>query len=371
MRDLLLKTTALAREVLASVRAQRAVSGMMGAVGFLVCFVVLATTGQSAATRSSVLATIDDLSTTLVVVTDDSGSGALDPGMVAVIDSYSQTQWAFGLGEVLDAKNADLSGRTFGVPLRAVVGELPAAIAPVDGRSPSRPNEAWVGQSAFAELGMASAAGTVTANGAFYGVVGTFSAPGPMANLESTILVPTGSQAIDSVRYIYANAENSASAEALAASITQLLPEASREMITVELGTGALVLKDALSARLDRGAQTMLALVLGVGAVLSVVVTHVMVATRRRDIGRRRALGATRSNLVALVLMQNVVCTTIGGLAGCAAGLVAVWSMTRAVPSGQFTAAVLGLSLVSALVGCVVPAVRAAHLEPVRILRVP
>jgi putative ABC transport system permease protein len=107
----------------------------------------------------------------------------------------------------------------------------------------------------------------------------------------------------------------------------------------------------------------------GLYGVLSYAVTR-----RRREIGVRLALGASRSDVVRLVVGHGLALTGIG----LALGLVAAWAVTRAVSSllygvqptdlVTFTI-VVGLLTAVAVAACGVPAMRAARLDPMNVLR--
>jgi ABC-type antimicrobial peptide transport system permease subunit len=98
------------------------------------------------------------------------------------------------------------------------------------------------------------------------------------------------------------------------------------------------------------------------------------VARRRSEIGVRVALGATRGRIVVLILRETLILVAIG--VGVGLGL-AVWSAHAAeallyglTPSDPWTLAtgVLALTAVAALAS-VVPALRAARLDPTMALR--
>jgi putative ABC transport system permease protein len=98
------------------------------------------------------------------------------------------------------------------------------------------------------------------------------------------------------------------------------------------------------------------------------------VSQRRRELGVRAALGASRGRLVALVLREGLAVTTVG----VAIGLGAAAGLTRLMQSQLFGVTPLDLpSFVlagSALIGvailaCVVPAIRAAAIAPAEALR--
>lgn len=120
------------------------------------------------------------------------------------------------------------------------------------------------------------------------------------------------------------------------------------------------------------GAFAALALLLasvGLYGVLSYAVTQ-----RSREIGVRIALGATRSDVMRLVLGRGAMLTGLGLVAGG----VGAWATTRAMRSllygvgptdpATFTAVVVTLMSVG-LIACLVPAVRATRMNPLTVLR--
>jgi ABC-type antimicrobial peptide transport system permease subunit len=99
-----------------------------------------------------------------------------------------------------------------------------------------------------------------------------------------------------------------------------------------------------------------------------------MVARRQREIGVRSALGATRANIVALVVREGM---TVA-VAGLAVGLVIAAALTRLMQAAlygiqpldpvSFATAPAALVVV-ALIACAIPARRAAAIDPADALR--
>jgi putative ABC transport system permease protein len=99
-----------------------------------------------------------------------------------------------------------------------------------------------------------------------------------------------------------------------------------------------------------------------------------MVAERTREMGVRSALGATRANIVALVVRQGLTLTALGiiiGLAGAVAASFLITTLLFGVsPLDPITyIAVLVLLLAVSTIACSVPAWRAAHVDPIIALR--
>jgi len=112
-------------------------------------------------------------------------------------------------------------------------------------------------------------------------------------------------------------------------------------------------------------------------AVAGVGIMNVMlvaVSERRREIGLLKALGAGTPQILAVFIAEAAVLSTAGGLAGLAVGTAAVAAFVRIYPSFPAVAPAwaVGASLLTSLVvGIffgVVPARRAARLDPVTAL---
>ena len=111
-----------------------------------------------------------------------------------------------------------------------------------------------------------------------------------------------------------------------------------------------------------------------VGGIGVMAVMMVSVTARTREIGVRKALGATRTDILLQFLIEAATLTGIGGAIGVLVGLLAgrgvtmLMSIKADVPVG-LTAIALAVSIGIGLVFGVVPARRAARLDPIEALR--
>ena len=111
-----------------------------------------------------------------------------------------------------------------------------------------------------------------------------------------------------------------------------------------------------------------------VGGVGVVAIMMISVTERTREIGVRKALGATRATILWQFLVEAATLTSIGAAIGLAIGSLIAWGVRAATP---VPAAVPGEAVLLALAGAVItgvifgmlPAMRASRLDPVEALR--
>ena len=137
---------------------------------------------------------------------------------------------------------------------------------------------------------------------------------------------------------------------------------------------------DALAAR-AAASRALTALFVGLGAVALLVggvgIANVMVISvleRRAEIGLRRALGARRGHVTAQFLAEALLLSSLGGLAGTAAGAAvtagyATWRGWPPVVPPAVLAGALASALVIGAAAGLWPALRAARLAPTEALR--
>jgi putative ABC transport system permease protein len=112
-----------------------------------------------------------------------------------------------------------------------------------------------------------------------------------------------------------------------------------------------------------------------VGGVGVVAIMMISVTERTREIGVRKALGATRAAILWQFLVEAVTLTSIGASVGLLLGIltaVGIRTAWPAIPAATPVWAIIAALVASAFTGVIfgiLPAIRAAKLDPVAALR--
>jgi len=96
-----------------------------------------------------------------------------------------------------------------------------------------------------------------------------------------------------------------------------------------------------------------------------------LVLMRRRDFGRRRALGATRTMIVMLLSAQVAVISLVGALIGVTAGVAVLFIAGDPLPTVDYMVAVGAAFATTTTFAASLPALWAANRDPLTELRVP
>ena len=128
------------------------------------------------------------------------------------------------------------------------------------------------------------------------------------------------------------------------------------------------------------GAMTLVLLAIAsislvVGGIGIMNIMLVSVRERTREIGVRRAVGATQGDILWQFLLESLMISTLGGALGLGLGAAIIYTVRAYVPevpvalSPWIAMVAFGSSFVTGVVSGVVPARRAARLDPVEALR--
>ena len=114
------------------------------------------------------------------------------------------------------------------------------------------------------------------------------------------------------------------------------------------------------------------AISLVVGGIGIMNIMLVAVSERTKEIGLRKALGATPNNILIQFLIESAVISTVGGLIGIALGVLGALAITPFFPATPAMSSIIlafAVSLATGIIFGVYPARKAAKLSPIEALR--
>lgn len=330
-----------------------------------VCAAILSTTGQTVQAEQQVLGQIDAAGTRSIVISDAQGTAGMTDQSVERLSRISGVEWVIGLGPAFDVRPVANPG-SGPVAVRTVHGDLPAQI----GATLPPVGRAIAGTEAIQTLGFTTPYGGVSGEHGDLAVSGTFEASDPLAFLDRSILTAPAAtdNAVRTIQILVADSR--LVAQTAEATLLVLAPQ-DPSSVAVETSETLASVRAAVQGELGRYGRQLVTLVLTAGLVLTALNVYGTVTSRRRDFGRRRALGASRPTIIGLIAAQTTITAIFGAALGTAITSFVLIATTGNPPDPRFAIAITALATIAALIAAIPPALVAAYRDPVRILRVP
>lgn len=357
----------LVAEAIRSARSQPVVSMVAVLMVVGLCVTVLQTTGRAVGAQQSILTTIDSAGTRSIVVQADPTAG-LTSDLLTAMDTVTGVSWSAALGPVADASNAAIIGGAR-VPIRTIWS---SDLSRVSGDRPPPYLGAWGTPEAMRALGLLDGAGEVVDSaGVSHAVVGAVAGYEPLDFLQPVLFEPDEPETPGDVTLIVVVASSPAAVAPVAEAVRSLLPVDDPTQVSITTSEDLAAVRGLVDGQLDEyGGGVVVASFLSISGLLAAVL-YGTVLLRRKDFGRRRALGASQRFIVALLTLQTTLLGLLGSLIGCAVSLVSLTASQDPLPSPSFFVAVGVLATAVSTVSALAPAVAAARREPLHELRVP
>ena len=365
-----LKYGDIAAEAWSMTISQKVASALTAVVVGAMCLAVLLTAGRTNASQQEILKTIESQANRAIVVrVEPQADVSLDA--VNALSGIRELEWVGAFGGVQDVHNPQI-GTSLKVGSRTVITQGPSAAA-MKGFA-AQPDLALTTPQGAQTLGLIDGAGYVTGVEADTTVARAMPLPDFLQWLDPIVLIPVPNEKpyLDlPAAIIVAVPTAPEHVPAVSATIKALLAPAEADAITIETPEQLNALRSLVEEQLTGVHRS---LVIGMFAVLVVLVSALLyglVMIRRKDYGRRRALGATRSLIVGLIVMNTALVAVAGAVGGSTAALGVLYFTQGPLPAPAFVATTIILAVGAALAGSVVPGLVASHRDPLTELRVP
>jgi putative ABC transport system permease protein len=362
-----MRRRALVGEAGAFAASRKIPTVIVGLLAAVICVLGSATAGRTVQAAGRIQATLNGAGSRYLEVDSTVGPGLLPSNVVESVTGLSHVEVGLGVATAIDV----WSGRRGGgdtVPAWGVEGGLTKAVKLVAGRWPG-PGEAIVSASQVSRLGLDGPAGFLARTGEEYPIVGFYKPTGPFKDFGEGALIGHG-PGMDGASRLMVLADSSVAASWVEEQTMGIIAASGSQNLEITSPVTLASLQSKLSSGFNQYAGGVFALILalGVGIIAIVVLTDVLML--RSDLGRRRALGATRGTIAALVTGRTLIPTIIGALTGSVVAVI-VGHTTGTYPGTKFTLAVAVLCLLAGIVASLPPAAIAMAQDPVKALRTP
>lgn len=362
-------TRALLREAIASAWSSRVTSIVTIVMIAGMCAAVLLTTGRTVGAEQAVISSIDSAGTRSIVIRAEADAG-LQANVLDRIANLDGIEWAGAFGPAVDATNA-LNQDGARVPVRLAYGDrftefdIPPGVA-VPGST------VWGSPLALDLLGLSDEVGSVvTTSGLDYAVAGSLTTPDYLRFLEPLAVAPQTEQPDASLSVLVVIAARPDLVAPVSQALLSVLAVDDPTKVTLSTSENIATLRALIEGQLGSFGRELVLAIFALTGVLVAAILSGLTALRRKDFGRRRALGASQKLIVSLLLTQMAVLAIVGATLGTAGALLALTFVDDPLPGMPFTVAVAVLAITVGLVAALAPALAAATRDPIRELRVP
>ncbi|AXH37565.1 lipoprotein ABC transporter permease (plasmid) [Humibacter sp. BT305] len=330
------------------------------------CATVLLTTGRTVGAEQAVLTSIDSAGTRSIVVRAEDGSG-LDSTVLDRLANVDGIEWIGAFGAATDTQNAAFPGGQK-VAVRDLWVENSTWLSFPTGAEPG----VYGSDAALDTLGAPDATGAVRAvDGTTYSILGRATPPDFLNFLEPFAVVPRDRAASGPVSVLVVVAQRPDLVTPLSQTVQSVLAVPDPTKVQVSTSENLATLRALVQGQLGSYGRSLVLVVFGVTAVLVAAILYGLVMLRRKDFGRRRALGASRGLIISLLLFQTAIVSAVGALLGNVTAALGLVVSGDPLPAWDFFAAVSLLAIVVSVAAAALPAIAAARRDPLTELRVP
>lgn len=370
MRKWSQRMIAVAVEALSTARSQPVTSVVTVLMVAGMVATVLLTTGRTVGAEQAVIATIDEAGTRSIIVRTDSDAG-LTAEVLDRLQGVDGIEWAAAFGAARDVTNAVVADGT----------RVPSRLMWTDDTSPfGIPNTqaledgtAWASRLALQRLGLIDPVGGVTSDlGVSYSIGGEALVPENLRFLEPVVVIPqTSTSRTSEVAVLVVVAETPDLVVPVSDLVQSVLGVTDPTKVKITTSEALANLRAIVEGQLGSFGRSLVIVIFALTAVLVAAILYGLVMLRRKDFGRRRALGASQRLIVGLLLAQTAALSIVGAVLGSLGAAIGLGVSHDPLPELEYFVAVAFLAVLVGTVAALVPAIAASRRDPLTELRVP
>ncbi|MFK4481333.1 FtsX-like permease family protein [Curtobacterium sp. AB7] len=327
-------------------------------------------TAQSSSLATSVLAELASVEARTITV-----QGALEDQLpsstLAVLDGVDGVESAVASGPATDVTNRAIPGGA-AVPSRRIWTCNWSQLGLPEPPRGDADASAFASKDAVALLGIGSLPATVVnGSGSTNTVVGHLDPSRAAASGLTGLVVPTPDSRPGNVTRIVVVARSAEHVASLARVMRAALPSDPSPTVRIRTSDTVAQLSSFIGIQLDSFSRSLiLSAIVGSGMLVAIVQAG-LVLLQRKDFGRRRALGASRLMIIALIAGHTLAASATGAALGGIMTIIGLRFSELSVPPGELALAFAAI-LVTVTVGlALIPAAVASNLDPASEMRSP
>lgn len=345
-------------------------TALVASLGGAVVVAVLMTVGRTVVLEQSIQARIETPEGRSIVIVDTGREGLVRPEIVSALTRMVSVERVVAFSAPSDGVNYHLGVGSNPIPVWGVSGDIRDVAELRSGRLPG-PGEALVSETALAEVGLSGPVGAlVLSYGHELPVVGTYDARSPF-NETAAGAVWSLPEDRDDLARLQIVAGSVRQIDQITVAAVGLFDRASAGDLRVERAAELAEFQRLLAGDISRFGRELVAGVVVGGMLVVALVVLAEVLSRRKDLGRQRALGARRSTVILLLAARTGAAAGIGTIVGLTIGLSYLAFRAGELPRPSFSAGLVVLAILSPALASVAPAWWAAQRDPALELRKP
>lgn len=377
--------TALAEGAEAIVRrpTRSVLTALSVSVGVIACVATLGLAGNGA---QAVSVRFDEFAARSVILEGWDNTGTPDTAELERLARLPGVEGAASYAPLTDAPTIALHPMGEAEPVEAVVMSGPSGQAAMQasvtegrwwdtGHTQRCDDVVVVGEAVAARFGLGEASlnSTVWLDGRPFLLLGVVSSPITEPAISSQVIIPRGPKCEAPGMEVGAPtmriSTTPGAAHAIAAAAPLVLSTTDPTGITARTELEPSGLRSMVLGDSQRLMLVLAAVALVVSMVVITVTLWASVAERRTELGLRRAIGASRGDIVYQIMTESTVLGVVGGGNGVLIGIIvtlhhAITLGVRGSLAWQWLAAALFAGVLSGAIGGIVPAVRASRVDP-------
>jgi hypothetical protein len=363
--------TRLLRLAVSHARRRKALSFTAVLVSAIMAAAIITITGDAASRSRSLVENLRDPTSRSVVLRSSSPANPIPASTARALASLPGVELSIAIltADTITAPGLhDPNASTTYLTSETLTGILPLVVTA--GRQ-AGPGEVLVSAAAAAALRMTEPLATViSTKDQNLPVVGTFDLAdaGAVSKLVANAAIGPPSVGATGYLSVLFLAREPADTAQLVRAINLLIPD--RQGISLEFEERAAQIQQTVAAANNRSVASLTLTIVLVGAAIQLAAAVLNSLLQRRENARRRALGFTRTEIVALGIIETALLSTIGATVGISAASARLYRFgTITKPAQVF--ATFGFLTLLAMLAAIPGSANAALQDPARILRVP